>query len=168
MEDLTTATWYQVLAASVVAPVVTRSLPFTFQRNWAALRYKRPATSVALLALVSIIFLSPVRDADNGFTQHSIVNAAAPNANSAEDGILIYSSIGDATPTLTVIVVPVTAVIASATPDDGSVERGYALPETLPSWSHVNVTPPSAIVTVFDVVKVWVPISRTISPVTGL
>ena len=36
---------------------------------------------------------------------------------------MIYSSIGDATPTLTVIVVPVTAVILRADPEAGSVER---------------------------------------------
>ena len=99
--------------------------------------------------------------------QHSIVNAPVPNPNSVEVGIVRYPSIRTA-PTLTVIVVSVSAVIVRAEPDAGSVDLGYALFAVFPSCSQVNTTPPSAMVTLFDVVRVWVPISITISPVNGL
>ena len=98
--------------------------------------------------------------------QHSIVNAPVPNPNSVEVGTVRYPSIATA-PTLTVIVVSVSAVIVRARPDEGSVALGYALFAVLPSWAQVNTTPPSVIVTLFDVVRVWVPISITISPVNG-
>ena len=54
-----------------------------------------------------------------------MVYAPEPSASSLEDAAVTYSSIGTA-PTLTVIVVPVTAVIFLADPEAGSVERGYA------------------------------------------
>ena len=71
-------------------------------------------------------------------------------------------------PTLTVIVVPVLAVIVSATPDAGSLDLGYAWLVAWLSASQVNVTAPSASVTLLLVVKLCDPIVNTKSPVKGL
>ena len=51
------------------------------------------------------------------------MKSPVPKPNSVEVATVAYSSTGTA-PTLTVIVVAVTAVIASAEFDAGSVERG--------------------------------------------
>ena len=75
-----------------------------------------------------------------------------PNPNSSEAATAKLSSIGTA-PTLTVIVVDVTAVILRADPDAGSVLRGYVLVEVLPSCAQVNPILLSAIRTVLLVVK---------------
>ena len=52
------------------------------------------------------------------------------------------------TPTLTVIVDPDLACTATLVPDTGSVDLGYGWLEPWLSASQVNVTAPSAIVTV--------------------
>ena len=61
----------------------------------------------------------------------------------------------------------VTAVMSNAVPDAGSVDLGYGWFVVLLSAVHVNVKPPSAIVTLLLVVKLWVPILITNVPVSG-
>ena len=72
-----------------------------------------------------------------------------------------------ATPTLTVIVSEVTALIVNACPDAGSVDLGYGWFVVLLSAVHVNVIALSAIVTLLLVVKLWVPILITNVPASG-
>ena len=81
----------------------------------------------------------------------------------------VYWSFTPDAPTLTVIdVFATTAVTARTAFSAGSPTRGYECWLSFPSLVHVNVTPPVAILTLLEVVREWVPIVRTKSPVAAL
>ena len=73
-----------------------------------------------------------------------------------------------ALPTLTVMVVAVTAVILSDLPDAWSLPaRGYDCAVSLPSIVHLNDTAPFSIRTPFPFLRPWAPIVRVKSPLAG-
>ena len=74
----------------------------------------------------------------------------------------------DDVPTLSVIVVALTAVMFTAVWYAGSPLLGYVWLEPWLSCAHVNVNPLSASLTAVPTVRLWEPIVRTNRPVLGL
>ena len=74
---------------NVVAPDVTKSDPLTWYLICPASRYNLGATSDAADTLPSRSVAVPDKELVAALTHISIVNASAPNAVSALDGILI-------------------------------------------------------------------------------
>ena len=119
-------------------------------------------TFVTLPSVTVILAVAPVPDPRLFLSRTALYTPSLyplPGTSSAGSSLDI--------PTLTVIVVAVSAVIVRVLLDAGSPILGYACSEAWLSASQVKVIPPSAIVTVLLVVKLWEPISITSTPVLG-